>query len=146
MAFIYVSLTEIKRTIDEKTGELTNLHVAFKELSPRSGNIKILGKSTETLQAIFDAVEQKYPVMLPVREGTTSDGGSYISLQEGDIMPIAQEFLRKKQLEEFNRLKRLLFPEKDSANGAGTVATSGIGTTTGVTDGKVATATAGTTK
>lgn len=93
-AFLFVKLNEIEEVNDEN-GKLTTFRVKCTELAPRAFNVNLIKQPTERANQIISLIGKS--VMLPIKEGTTSDGSAYFQLVEGQILPIDPNYGRVPQ-------------------------------------------------
>lgn len=91
MAFLFVKLNEIEHVRDEN-GVTKTLRVNCTELSPRNFNVNLIKQNAEKLNLINSLMGKS--VMIPIKEGTTSDGSPYFQLIEGQIMPVDPNYGR----------------------------------------------------
>lgn len=99
MAFLFIMPNHIDRQFDEK-GAVTMLRVNCTELAPRNFNINLLKHPASVLQQFERYADAKQPVMVPVKEGTTSDGSSYFQLLQGQIIPVSLDYVKELQAQQ----------------------------------------------
>jgi len=97
MAFLFVQPIRIDEKIDEKTGQLTTLRLNVSELAPRNFNINLINQPAHVRNQLQKYVEAGQPLMMPIREGVTSSGIAFFSLEEGQIIPVSLEYARSVQ-------------------------------------------------
>jgi hypothetical protein len=100
MAFSFVDLKKIETAVDEKTGELKSIRLLCTELAPRSFGINLIKQPASIRAELQRYIDSKTPVMLPVKEGKTSDGQAYFSLEPGQIIPVSLDYVKTLQAQE----------------------------------------------
>ncbi len=91
MAFLFVTLNGIEEIKDEK-GDLKTLRVNCTELAPRNFNVNLIKQTAPVLQQVRSMIGKH--VMLPIKEGKTSDGQAYFQLEQGQIIPVSPEYVK----------------------------------------------------
>lgn len=91
-SFLFVNPTAIEEIVDEKTGELKTLRLNCTELAPRSFNVNLIKQDASVRNHLQAFVNAKQPIMLPIKEGITSDGSPYFQLLPGQIIPVSLEY------------------------------------------------------
>lgn len=91
-AFLFVTLNAIEHIKDE-SGKTTTLRVNCTELSPRNFNVNLIKESPERVRQINDLLGK--PVMMPIKEGFTSDGSPYFQLKVGQIVPVDPNYCKQ---------------------------------------------------
>jgi len=97
MAFLFVQPKHIEEKIDEKTGQLTTLRLNCSELSPRNFNVNLINQPASVRNELQKYVDAGQPVMMPIREGVTSNGQPFFMLEPGQIIPVSLEYARSMQ-------------------------------------------------
>lgn len=94
MAYFFVNPLSIDEAVDPKTGELTTLRLVCQELQPRTFNVNLIKQPAHVRNLLQGFVNTKQRVMLPIREGKTSDGMAFFVLEAGgQIIPIPHNFV-----------------------------------------------------
>lgn len=101
MAFLFIMPNHIDRQVDEK-GAVTTLRVNCTELAPRNFNINLIKHPASVLQQFERYAAAKQPVMVPLKEGTTSDGSSYFQLLPGQIIPVSLDYVKELQAQQIS--------------------------------------------
>lgn len=96
MAFLFVMPNHIDHQTDDKGGT-TVLRVNCSELSPRNFNVNLIKHPASVLQQFEAFAKAKQPVMIPIKEGTTSDGSPYFQLLPGQIIPVSLDYVKSLQ-------------------------------------------------
>ena len=94
MAFLFVDPKHIEEIIDDKTGELKTLRLNCTELAPRNFNVNLIKQPANIRNQLQMFVAAKQPIMLPIKEGKTSDGQTYFQLEPGQIIPVSLEYVQ----------------------------------------------------
>ena len=97
MAFLFVQPKHIETVVDEKTGELKTLRLNCSELAPRNFNVNLLKQPAHVRNELQKYVDLKQPIMMPIKEGKTSDGQAYFQLEAGQIIPVSLDYVNSLQ-------------------------------------------------
>lgn len=100
MAFLFVQPKHIETVVDEKTGELKTLRLNCSELAPRNFNVNLIKQPAHIRNELQKYVDSNQPIMLPIKEGKTSDGQTYFQLEAGQIIPVSLEYVKTLQAQE----------------------------------------------
>lgn len=99
MSFLFIMPNHIERVNDEN-GVLKTLRLNCTELEPRTFNINLIKQPASVLQQFERYVAAKQPVMVPVKEGTTTDGSAYFQLLPGQIIPVSLDYVKELQAQQ----------------------------------------------
>jgi hypothetical protein len=97
MAFLFVTLNEIEHIRDE-SGKTITLRVKCTELAPRNFNVNLIKQPADRFNQINALIGK--PVMMPIKEGITSDGLQYFQLEQGQIIPVDPNYGKTPQPEQ----------------------------------------------
>jgi hypothetical protein len=93
MAFLFVQPKHIEEVLDEN-GKIKTLRLNCSELSPRNFNVNLIKQPVSVRNELQGYVDAGQPIMIPLKEGRTSDGQVYFQLEAGQIIPVSSEFAR----------------------------------------------------
>lgn len=96
-SFLFVNPNAIESIADEKIGELKTLRLNCTELAPRTFNVNLMKQPAHIRNQLQQFVNAKQPIMLPIKEGKTSDGQAYFQLEAGQIIPVSLDYVKSLQ-------------------------------------------------